>query len=116
MIELFSFQGEGIRIAGDLGVHPQTTTGGNRKSSLMDQFERGEVMKKYYMGIDNGGTLCKAVIFDTEGQEISSGSCKLDLETPFPGAHGTGHGIFVGQQRQSHQICHGRCEYTGRID
>lgn len=42
-------------------------------------------MKKYYMGIDNGGTLCKAVIFDTEGQEISSGSCKLDLETPSPG-------------------------------
>ncbi|MBN2628364.1 MAG: carbohydrate kinase [Spirochaetales bacterium] len=42
-------------------------------------------MKNYYMGIDNGGTLCKAVIFDREGREIASGSCKLDLETPAPG-------------------------------
>jgi L-xylulokinase len=42
-------------------------------------------MKKYYMGIDNGGTLCKAVIFDNKGREIASGSCKLNLETPAPG-------------------------------
>jgi len=42
-------------------------------------------MKNYYMGIDNGGTLCKAVIFDNDGREVASGSCKLDLETPGPG-------------------------------
>jgi len=42
-------------------------------------------MKKFYMGIDNGGTLCKAVIFDNDGREVSSGSCKLKMEIPGPG-------------------------------
>ena len=42
-------------------------------------------MKKYFMGIDNGGTMCKAVIFDTAGEEIASASGKLDLETPKSG-------------------------------
>ncbi len=42
-------------------------------------------MTKYYMGIDNGGTLCKAVIFNSKGEEISSSSCKLELHTPHSG-------------------------------
>lgn len=36
-------------------------------------------MKNYYMGIDNGGTLSKAVIFDRDGNEISKASCEVPL-------------------------------------
>jgi L-xylulokinase len=39
-------------------------------------------MSKYYMGIDNGGTMCKAVIFNQDGQEVASSSKKLELLTP----------------------------------
>ncbi|MBN2626040.1 MAG: carbohydrate kinase [Spirochaetales bacterium] len=41
--------------------------------------------ESYFMGIDNGGTMCKAVIFDSRGREISSASRKLTMETPRPG-------------------------------
>ena len=37
------------------------------------------------MGIDNGGTMCKAVIFNAAGEEIASASGKLNLETPGSG-------------------------------
>ncbi len=37
------------------------------------------------MGIDNGGTMCKAVIFDLDGKEIASASRKLELITPKAG-------------------------------
>ena len=39
-------------------------------------------MKNYFIGIDNGGTRCKAVIFDEEGKEISSANRKLVMITP----------------------------------
>ncbi len=39
----------------------------------------------YYLGIDNGGTLCKAVIFDAKGSEIASSSGKLRMITPEAG-------------------------------
>jgi L-xylulokinase len=39
----------------------------------------------YFMGIDNGGSMCKAVIFDAVGNEISSSSARLELLTPRPG-------------------------------
>jgi L-xylulokinase len=39
-------------------------------------------MPNYYMGIDNGGTLCKAVIFNTEGHEIASAASGLTMITP----------------------------------
>ncbi|OQY32541.1 MAG: carbohydrate kinase [Spirochaetaceae bacterium 4572_59] len=42
-------------------------------------------MNKYFMGIDNGGTMCKAVIFDNKGKEIASASKKLDMITPSAG-------------------------------
>jgi L-xylulokinase len=42
-------------------------------------------MKAYFMGIDNGGTMCKAVIFDSSGKEIASASAKLDMITPQAG-------------------------------
>ena len=42
-------------------------------------------MSKYVMGIDNGGTMAKAVIFDMDGKEVSSASVKLDIITPNPG-------------------------------
>lgn len=42
-------------------------------------------MADYFMGLDNGGTLCKAVIFDAEGKAVSSASQELILETPEAG-------------------------------
>lgn len=42
-------------------------------------------MKNYYMGIDNGGTLCKAVIFDSKGNELASAYRNLEMINPFPG-------------------------------
>lgn len=42
-------------------------------------------MQTYFMGIDNGGTMCKAVIFNEAGKEISSASSKLNMITPQSG-------------------------------
>jgi len=42
-------------------------------------------MQTYFMGIDNGGTMCKAVIFDASGKEIASASSKLNMITPQAG-------------------------------
>jgi len=38
-----------------------------------------------YIGIDNGGTLCKAVLFDNKGKEICSASEELIMITPASG-------------------------------
>lgn len=37
------------------------------------------------MGIDNGGTMCKAVIFDAKGTEVASAASKLTMLTPTAG-------------------------------
>ena len=37
------------------------------------------------MGLDNGGTMCKAVIFDAKGKEIASAASKLNMITPQAG-------------------------------
>ncbi len=42
-------------------------------------------METYFMGIDNGGSLCKAVIFDIKGKEIASASSRLAMITPKAG-------------------------------
>ncbi|WP_366927930.1 FGGY-family carbohydrate kinase [Clostridium sp.] len=42
-------------------------------------------LSKYFMGIDNGGTLCKAVIFNEKGEEVASSSRKLVMITPQAG-------------------------------
>lgn len=42
-------------------------------------------MNKYFMGIDNGGTMCKAVIFNLDGHEVAAASKKLKLITPRAG-------------------------------
>lgn len=41
-------------------------------------------MKEYLMGIDNGGTVSKTVIFDLNGNEIASASRKINVKTPKP--------------------------------
>jgi len=38
-----------------------------------------------YIGIDNGGTLCKAVLFDDNGRQIKSASKELPMLTPASG-------------------------------
>ena len=42
-------------------------------------------MKKYLLGIDNGGTVTKAVIFDIIGKEVASASASVRLITPQAG-------------------------------
>jgi len=42
-------------------------------------------MARYFLGIDNGGTLCKAVLFDEGGNEVAQASRKLRMITPQAG-------------------------------
>ena len=42
-------------------------------------------MSSYFIGIDNGGTLCKAVVFDAHGKAVGKATEKLVLLTPFSG-------------------------------
>lgn len=41
--------------------------------------------KKYLLGIDNGGTVSKAALFDLEGRQIIKASVRIPLDTPAPG-------------------------------
>lgn len=45
----------------------------------------GEGMSNYLLGIDNGGTSVKAMIFDEEGKEVALSSMHLALLTPHSG-------------------------------
>ena len=40
---------------------------------------------KYLLGIDNGGTVTKAAIYDYEGRELAVSGIKTRLLMPFPG-------------------------------
>ena len=42
-------------------------------------------MARYLMGIDNGGTLTKAAIYDDSGTEISVGERRMEMVFPSPG-------------------------------
>lgn len=42
-------------------------------------------MGRYLLGIDNGSTVSKAALFDLQGREIATASCKADTEYPHPG-------------------------------
>ncbi|HOV69097.1 MAG TPA: FGGY family carbohydrate kinase, partial [Clostridia bacterium] len=42
-------------------------------------------MSKYLVGIDNGGTMTKAAVFDLSGNEIAVASEKTPLITPRAG-------------------------------
>ena len=42
-------------------------------------------MKMYFLGIDNGGTVTKAAIVDSEGREIALASRKVPMILPQPG-------------------------------
>ncbi len=39
----------------------------------------------YLLGIDNGGTVTKAALFDTKGREVAVASRKVEVLQPFPG-------------------------------
>ena len=41
--------------------------------------------KKYLLGIDNGGTVSKAALFDLEGRQIIKKSVRIPMDTPAPG-------------------------------
>ena len=40
---------------------------------------------RYYLGIDNGGTLSKAALFDGDGRELAQANKKTELLMPHPG-------------------------------
>ncbi|MGI6403375.1 MAG: FGGY-family carbohydrate kinase [Oscillospiraceae bacterium] len=42
-------------------------------------------MKRYAIGLDNGGTVIKAAVFDLQGQEIAVASRQTPISTPHPG-------------------------------
>lgn len=42
-------------------------------------------MNRYLLGIDNGGTITKAAIFDTNGKEIAVSSSRVMINAPEPG-------------------------------
>lgn len=42
-------------------------------------------MAEYYLGIDNGGTVCKAVVFDRFGREIAGAAAEMGVSTPQAG-------------------------------
>ena len=42
-------------------------------------------MATYFMGVDNGGSMVKAVIFDELGSEVASSSARLTMLTPQAG-------------------------------
>ena len=42
-------------------------------------------MKEYLLGIDNGGTVTKAALFDTVGHEVAVASRKVEIMQLFPG-------------------------------
>ncbi len=42
-------------------------------------------MSNYYLGLDNGGTLIKAVLFDEKGEPVCSASKEMPLSTPHVG-------------------------------
>ena len=41
-------------------------------------------MEQYFLGIDNGGTVIKAALFDECGRQIAVSSCKTPVFTPHP--------------------------------
>lgn len=41
--------------------------------------------KKYLLGIDNGGTVSKAALFDLEGRQVLKSSVRIPMNTPAPG-------------------------------
>ena len=43
-------------------------------------------MTSYFLGIDNGGSVTKAVIFDAQGNEMAAASERVPVLRPFPGA------------------------------
>lgn len=42
-------------------------------------------MQQYYIGLDNGGTLTKAVMFDQNGRTVARAQRKVSMITPHPG-------------------------------
>lgn len=40
----------------------------------------------YFMGVDNGGSMVKVVIFDELGGEVASSSARLQMLTPQAGS------------------------------
>ena len=42
-------------------------------------------MSRYFMGIDNGGTVCKVALYDNKGNELALASRKVEMVYPEPG-------------------------------
>ncbi|MCP4404031.1 MAG: carbohydrate kinase, partial [bacterium] len=42
-------------------------------------------MSKYVLGIDNGGTVIKAALYDFSGREVAVAGSKVEMSIPKPG-------------------------------
>jgi L-xylulokinase len=62
-------------------------------------------MNRYLLGIDNGGTVTKAALFDTKGHEISVASRKVRLIQLFPGWN----------ERDASEMWKGTCEVIREV-
>jgi L-xylulokinase len=62
-------------------------------------------MKAHFLGIDNGGTLTKAVLFDSEGGTIAEASRKVPMIIPQPGH----------TERDMDALWHANCEVIREI-
>ncbi|MDC7226286.1 MAG: carbohydrate kinase [Spirochaetales bacterium] len=53
-------------------------------------------MSKYFMGIDNGGTVCKVALYDNKGNALALASRKVEMIYPEPGHTEKDMGEFWG--------------------
>ena len=55
-------------------------------------------MAEYVLGVDNGGTSSKAVVFDLCGREIAQAKENTRLLTPRPGDSDGGYAAVAGKE------------------
>ena len=53
--------------------------------------------KEYLLGIDNGGTVCKAAVFDKCGRQVASGSVRISLSVNSGGKTERGPDEIIGK-------------------
>lgn len=64
---------------------PAAETDGSMIHDSLTNFQRGDSMKQYVIGLDNGGTMSKAAVYDLKGNEIAVSSVKTPMYQPQPG-------------------------------
>ena len=58
--------------------------------------------QRFYLGIDNGGALAQAVLFDAAGHEVAQASESVPPADPRAGLYRAGHGGALRRQLPLH--------------